>query len=486
MRTLLKSTDGGASWSEPRSDGNTASYITLAIDPGTPASLYAGTGNGVIKSTDGGQTWQPDASLLENSSVHNLAIDPGSPASLYALVPEEDPRYIAFSDLPPSGLFKSNNGGLAWKKTASEPEFGHTNCLAFDPHNPETVFAGTRQGLFKSTDGGGSWQPANRGLTAMTIFALEANPLSPTTLYAAAGEAGVYKSTAGAEQWQAVNAGLPHGSLTNLVIDPLSPDTLYAVEGQAGSFSHYSSEDNYGIFKSNDAGETWQALSNGLPDYLTVTSLVIDPGNPSTLYAGTFSDGVFKTSDGGGSWRAINAGMVAGTVNCLAIDPLNPANLFAGSYEGFYQTTDGGENWVEIISGPDHTTVHTLTLDPNAPATIYAGTWPGGLYKSTDGGASWLALGTGLGNDTFASLVVSPQDSQTLYGVGRNTGMDGNSLEADLTVYVSHDGGETWSRVETGLTDVIAYSLLADPDNPGGLYLGTSQGVYRGTYLPNR
>jgi photosystem II stability/assembly factor-like uncharacterized protein len=154
--------------------------------------------------------------------------------------------------------------------------------------------------------------------------------------------------------------------------------------------------------------------------------------------------------------------------------------------QGFYKTTDGGENWVEVITAPDNTIVYTLTPDPNSPSTFFAGTWPDGVYKSTDGGENWHALDTGLGVGTFVSLVSSPQDPRTLYGVGLNSGMGTKQVEGNLSFYVSQDGGEHWSRVETGLTDILAFSLLADPENQGSVYLGSLFGVFKGTFHPGK
>jgi photosystem II stability/assembly factor-like uncharacterized protein len=116
----------------------------LAIDPSTPATLYAGTFfGGVFKSTNGGTSWTAINSGLTITSVYALAIDPSTPAMLYAGTD--------------GGVFKSTNGGTSWAAVNSGlPTNAFVYALTIDPSNPATLYAGTvGGGVFKSTNGGG-------------------------------------------------------------------------------------------------------------------------------------------------------------------------------------------------------------------------------------------------------------------------------------------------------------------------------------------
>src|SRR5262245_23011696 len=129
------------------------------------------------------------------------------------------------------------------KWTSLGPFGAGIECLAIDPQNPETLYAGTQTGLFKSTNGGASWDKIN---SALSVFSIAINPRTPGTLYVS----------------------------------------------------------SYGGFKSIDGGATWTPVSSGLPGLgsslplVDVTALAIDPQNPETLYAGTRL-GIYHTSNGG-------------------------------------------------------------------------------------------------------------------------------------------------------------------------------------------
>ena len=291
---LFKSTDGGESWRTV----NTGSYRdigALAIDPLTPTTFfYAGMATGVIirpdlmlgvfRSTDGGENWRRvNTGLPRNPWVDTLAIDPVTPTTLYAGITRE-------------GVFKSIDSGENWHEVNSglphpgeESELFLIDFLAIDPLTPTTLYAGmTDDGLFKSTDGGENWRAVGTGLPdniSFTTFAID--PLTPVILYAATTNDGVYKSMDGGESWRAVNSALSNKRVSFLVINPLTPSTLYA------------GTDYGGMFISKDGGENWRE-SNSEQAYIYVYTLVIDPLTPTTLYMGT-SSGVFKSTDVGGN-----------------------------------------------------------------------------------------------------------------------------------------------------------------------------------------
>jgi photosystem II stability/assembly factor-like uncharacterized protein len=172
-----------------------------------------------------------------------------------------------------------------------------------------------------------SWQAANAGLPGTVVLsALAIDPRTPSTLYAGTGSYinriidgyGIFKSIDGAMSWQAVNTGLSNRVVLALAINRTAPGTLYA--GTEG-----------GVFKSTDAGATWN--TTGLTD-TSVGSLAIDPIRPRTLYAATYGEGVFKSTDAGATWGALNAGLTVTEVNALAIDPITPGILYAGTQGG--------------------------------------------------------------------------------------------------------------------------------------------------------
>ena len=142
-------------WTSNGPEGGT--IFALAIDPATPATLYAGTyGGGVFKSTNGGGNWSAVNTGLTNTNVHALAIDPATPATLYAGTW--------------GGVFKSTDGGGNWSAVNTGLTTTDVHALAIDPATPATLYAGTEGGVFKSTNGGGNWNAVNTGLTNTDVW----------------------------------------------------------------------------------------------------------------------------------------------------------------------------------------------------------------------------------------------------------------------------------------------------------------------------
>jgi photosystem II stability/assembly factor-like uncharacterized protein len=479
---LLKSTDGGDSWSVTNPD--TISILSLVIDPTTPTTLYAGTGNSLQKSMDGGKSWNEAHAGLPDGNIHTLLIDPAMPSTLYAVVTQSSSTYFDFVK-EPLGVFKSSDGGLNWNAINSGLTTEEVASLVIFPASPAGMYAGTLHGVFKSTDGGGNWSAINSGLAAVTITSLVADPAAATTLYAGAGENGVFKSTDGGDTWSMANNGLTAEYVSALVISPLTPTTLYAV-GSRSDLSHSNnySEDSRGVFKSTDGGESWSAASTGLTDRY-ISTLVIDPVTPTTLYVVTsLSGGIFKSTDGGSSWNAVNDDLPGDdTVTSLAIDPVTPTTLYLGTYNGILKSTDGGENWGAVNNGfPEDKSmiVKSLAIDPLTPTTLYAGLFANGVFKSTDGGDSWSRVNNDFGYTNISILTFNSGTQTILYAMGTSNEEFHYYAEDSLGIFKSMDGGESWSEIATGLTDIFVYALLADPETQTTLFLGTTRGVFRG------
>jgi photosystem II stability/assembly factor-like uncharacterized protein len=303
------------------------------------------------------------------------------------------------------------------------------------------------------------------------VHALAIDPLTPRTLYAA-GSGGVFKSTDAGATWNAANAGLPNtNDIYALAIDPSTPRTLYARNFDGG------------VLKSTDGASSWQAVNAGLPgtggysaEYY-VRVLAIDPTTPRTLYAGT-NVGVFKTTDAGNTWSAAETGLPA-AVSALAIDPTTAGTLYAGTIDEYsrsavFKSTDGAGSW-QAVGQPEGYFFNAFAIDPSTPSTLYAAA-NGGVFKSTDGANSWTPANTGLPDLPDNPIVVTALaiDSTTPRTLYAGTSYDG--------VFKSTDGGSTWNALNTGLTNTGFSSgvqaLVIDPLEPRRVYAGTSGGVF--------
>jgi len=234
-------------------------------------------------------------------------------------------------------------------------------------------------------------------------------------------------------------------------------------------------------FKAPDPPPPVQSRSVG-PDGGTFTAVVIDPGNPSVLYLGTYGAGVFRSSDQGNSWTQRISGLDNTFIQSLAVDPQNSNILYAGTYAGgVYKSTDAGANWFASTGNlTDSHVVYDIEIDPQNPHIVYfAGriknTLIGVVYKSTNGGADWSLLMRGdqfSTDDYFYDIDVDPANSNILYLSAHEHGF-----------YKSLNGGASFSAINSGVADLSARSTALDSANPalifGGVWHGA--GVYRST-----
>ena len=256
---LLKSADGAASWSDasPLNSGcilNVAFFSAhvapMVIDPTDPNTLYLGESDdqdgysAVLKSTDGGANWTAawDWFTGLQLSVRALAIDPGHPATLYAGIDDGGAAPFMVPSAPgSSGLFKSTDGGASWSNTGLTNSA--VNLLAIDPSNSRIIYAGTEghygvpkgfQGLFKSTDGGASWVAINNGLAGViethltSTTALLFDAANSNILYLGTSNGGVFRSVDGGADWSPFNDGLTNLQIRALAVAPGTTHTVYA------------------------------------------------------------------------------------------------------------------------------------------------------------------------------------------------------------------------------------------------------------------
>lgn len=222
------------------------------------------------------------------------------------------------------------------------------------------------------------------------------------------------------------------------------------------------------IFKSTDGGGQWNSINNGLPAYIGVNAIVVDPGTPATVFAGTTTAGIFKSTSGGNSWVSANTGLGTTFVNALAVHPKNTAIVFAATVTGVYKSTNGGGSWSLSQSGPSW----SVTVDPTNPSTVYAGS-TSGICKSTNAGSSWncktvIAINSSYTPGQVNSIAVDPVSPSTIYLASNNN-----------FIFRTTDGGSSWF-VLSGLDFGGYKSLVIDPSNPATIYAGSKNGkIYK-------
>lgn len=321
-----------------------------------------------------------------------------------------------------------------WTSSVSAVRVDH---VVIDPVDPDVVYAGTLQGVFKSSNGGLSWSdPSNGELDGTKVHCLAIDPLTPSNVYAGTDQ-GVLKSTDGGATWNDTRTA---GVIYNLIFGS-QKSTIYAADVDDVGYPPAPSA----VYKSTDDGEVWSRVSAGFS--IGPRSLVMDPTEPSTLYAGT-SGGVYKSVDGGSTWCLASRDLATYDVGALALDPLDPATLYATA-----SLPGSGEcplicPWLRAQqSGRGLTGVNRWTS--SGPV---AGAWAsdGAIFKSTDAGTTWRVLSRPPELAGFRALAINPRDPLTLYAT------------TYVGIFRSTDGGVRWHEFNTGLTNRDMISLAID------------------------
>jgi photosystem II stability/assembly factor-like uncharacterized protein len=334
------------------------------------------------------------------------------------------------------------------------------------------------------------------------VVAVAGVPQNPNLFYMGGVDAGIWKSTDYGLHWENISDGkLPLGadSIGALAVAPSDPNVIYAGTGESDPRGTMVTGE--GVYKSTDAGKTWQYA--GLRDTHTVTSIAIDPRNPNVVYVSSLGHvfkenpdrGVFKTTDGGKTWSKVLYVDPKTGANTVVIDAKNPDTLYAtmwqmyrtpwklssgGPGSALYKSTDAGAHWSKISSNPGFPTgvlgKMGVAVSPAGSKVVYAiaQAKEGGVFRSNDAGATWTRV-----NDEmklrqrafyYIAIYADPQDPNTVYAPN----VDG--------LWISHDGGHKWhaSRPPHGDNHIVWVnphdSNILLEGNDGGATVSTDGG----------
>jgi len=411
---IFRSDDGARSWRQAGAlPGGLSLEKVFLADPFSPSRLYVAGLDGVFVSTDDGATWRrldrglPPLPLDEILSIYSLAADPSRPGFLYAGTYER-------------GVARSANGGERWR-IGVEPGLSAGPVALFEihPSRPGTFYVGlaTRgDRSFRSTDNGRTWQPFARGIGRDGLFDLAFDPADPDRLYAA-NEHGLWESRDGGEAWDQI-------------------DTAYTGRIAVSTPGTLLSGRNCGLSRSTNDGRTWtQVIPCDLPGNDDVgvgtAELWVDPRNPRNLYAlmvagnggGAFGYFLVRSGDGGATWKTLK-----GSPSLAAVSPSDFRTLYIvdNRTAQILRSRDGGESWQVVHARSPYPDFYgALAVDATDPNTIYIATFQQGVLRSQDGGATLKPIGGPFeGSKRAAKLLVTARNQPgILYAAALHGGL---------------------------------------------------------------
>ena len=235
----------------------------------------------------------------------------------------------------------------------------------------------------------------------------------------------------------------------------------------------YVGAESSGLYRLSPGGESWEELTNGLPENPIVPGVAVHPSNPSIVYAGT-QDGPYRSTDRGDHWERLDYPALAPPVWTFLFRPRDPQVIYAGTAPGeLYRSTNGGDSWTKLNlpMGADEVTmafptrVIGLTADPNFPDEMYAALEVAGVMRSADGGDTW---------DSITGSLAPSEDTLDLHGV-QCTAASPHTVFITTRVgpFIGPDRGSEWIPIDFGQFSEITYTrdLYAAPHDPNMLYV---------------
>ena len=417
----------------PHRAGRTVGVSGVASQPNV---FYIGVNNGgVWKTNDYGQTWKPIFDSENTSSVGDVAVAPSNPNIVYVGSGEGIQR----PDLSiGNGLYKSTDAGATWKNMGLF-DAQQIGGISIDPYNENRIFVAAlghpygpnkERGVYRSLDGGKTLEqvlyidentgavqvgidPNNTNIVFATIWSARQGPWENGAWN---GEpSGLYKSMDGGNTWKKITKGLPTTKQDGLgrigfTIAPSNSKRMYAT---------VDAEKNGGIYRSDDAGESWYLLtSDGRlwgrgADFAEVKA---DPKNENIVYSANVV--MWKSVDGGKNWKGIKGAPGGDDYHRIWINPNNTNIIAIGLDQGGTITVNGGETYSSWYNQPTAQFYHVST-DNAFPYNVYGGQQESGSVgiasRSNDGNISfreWHPVGV----EEYGYIAADPSDPNIIYG----------------------------------------------------------------------
>ncbi len=468
---IVKSTDGGATWSSPISLGASRTIQSVLVSPNNRNIVLVATNTGLFRSTDAGQSYTQVASVNAAWKCWDLAWAGGSN---YVLTVETD---LANADGNSGGkIYRSTDEGVTWTATSGIDSLATRISVASAPSNRSTLFAMAGKtnatapasdllGVYKSTDGGATWaavtSPAANFLGGQSFYnhMIVIDRTNPSIVYLG-GQLAMAKSTNGGSTWTTMTDWLAQNAKPYV-----HADFHCGVQDAAGNL--YVGTDG-GIFKSTDGGVTFtDTLNVGITTHM-IYSVGSSPAAPSAVIGGFQDNGTRVRSGATTTYNQYIGGDGFGSL----MHPVNGSTMLGSLYYTRIQkSTNGGTTFTSAVTGitesNNTSAAPFITRMADGPAdatgnTVY--TYVNAkVYKSTNYAGSWTAMGTsGLPTTSFyIRNVAAAKSNSQVVGIVANGGR----------VFLTSNGGSSWTTA-AALPNNGSYtsSIAFDPTDYNTVY----------------
>src|ERR1700691_1006669 len=438
---VWKSTDFGHTWNPIFDDQPTGSIGALAVAWSDPNTIYVGSGeglrrpdlsvgDGMYKSTDAGKTWQ-HLGLRDAQQISSIIVDPKDPNRLFVAA-----QGHPYGPNPERGIYRSLDGGQTFQKVLDKGENTGGMDLVFDPQDSRIVYA--------------------------SMWASRRPPWTTGGAYNGPGS-GFYKSTDGGDRWHPLTKGLP-GEAEGIgrigpTVAPSDPNRMYA---------WVNAKKSSGIYRSDDAGETWQQVNDeeriyGRGDDFGCVR--VDPRNKDLIYVANTS--TYRSSDGGKTFTAIKGAPGGDDYHTIWINPENPDIIAIAVDQGATISVNGGQTWSSWYNQPTAQFYHVIT-DNEFPYWVYGGQQESGSVGTasrSDFGEITFRDWTTLGVEEYGYVAPDPLHPNLIYG-GKGTVFDRNTGQTrNIEPVVLRTGQFRFNRTAP---------IIFSPADPHILYLGSN------------
>jgi photosystem II stability/assembly factor-like uncharacterized protein len=441
---------------------NMSGRITeVAVVESNPKVVYVATANGgVFKTTDAGASWVPIFDDQDTLCIGAVAVSQSNPDVVYVGTGEANPRNSVSWG---KGLYVSRDGGKTWAFSGL-PDAGHVGRIVVHPSNPDVAYAAVL---------GHVWGPSK--------------------------ERGLYKTIDGGTTWT-VSCHLDEDTgFVDVAMDPSDPDILYAAaypvrrDAFAGGAPRRQWGPKGGLYKTADGGETWEKMTEGLPDRpYGRCGLSVYRKDPNVVYAVVQTDrtagptdnrgqvakantedvekgGVFRSDDKGKTWKKINDLVPRPFYyGQIRIDPNDDQRIYVLGV-AFHVSTDGGKTFATGARGT-HADHHALWINPKDSGHMILGN-DGGVYFSRNQGRTWEAQ-RGMAIGQFYAVAVDMRKPYRVYGGLQDNGSWGGPSATDRTDGITL---ADWRRVGGG----DGFQAAVDPTDPDTIYVESQYGNLR-------